>query len=246
MPDREGLAVRTFTPDRPADVPPVLLVHGFGSDGKTDWVDTGMAAALTAAGRTVIVPDLRGHGATPAPATAGDVTADRCADDLLAVLDAAGAGTVDIVAYSLGARLTWALADAAPGRVRRAVLGGLGPAEPFEAVDVTALHRAVAGEEEPADPFTSFIAGMVRAHGEAAAGLALCVEGLRRTPFRPSPWAGPVAPVLVVGTDDMMVRGTDEIIGVLGAAELVTVSGDHQQVLIGDEFRHTVVKVLAQ
>ncbi|MEV6121218.1 alpha/beta hydrolase [Streptomyces sp. NPDC052077] len=246
MQSRTGLTVRTFTPGSPSGKPPVLLVHGFGSDGGRDWVETGIAAALADAGRTVLVPDLRGHGQSPAPAGAAEAGADAQARDLVTVLDESGAGEFDVVGYSLGARLAWELPAAAPGRVRRAVLGGLSPAEPFEAVDVAALHRAVADGTPPADPFTGAIAGMVGAHGERAAGLALCVEGLRGTPFAPGSWDGATPPVLVVGEQDMMTRGIERVAGLVDGAELITVPGDHLQVLAGEEFRRTVLEVLAR
>ncbi|WP_206681605.1 alpha/beta fold hydrolase [Actinomadura sp. J1-007] len=75
MPDPGGLAARTFRSTGPGGAPappsgpPVLLVHGFASDGEGDWVATGLAAALAETGRTVVVPDLPGHGRSPDPAT---------------------------------------------------------------------------------------------------------------------------------------------------------------------------------
>src|SRR5690349_16953100 len=96
-----GLAVRRFTPERPAGLPPVLLVHGFGSDGSRDWVDTGIAAALAEAGREVFVPDLRGHGDSPAPASAAGAGAPALAGELVEVLDEAGVAEFDAVGYSL-------------------------------------------------------------------------------------------------------------------------------------------------
>ncbi|MVO90550.1 alpha/beta fold hydrolase [Streptomyces sp. p1417] len=241
---RTGLAVRTFTPGRASDRPTVLLVHGFGSDGHQDWVATGIAPALAEAGQAVIVPDLRGHGDSPAPSAAGEAGATALVADLLAVLDEAGAGTFDAIGYSLGARLAWELPTAAPGRLRRTVLGGLSPAEPFEAVEVAALHRAVADGTEPADPFTAMIAGMVRAHGDRAAGLALCVEGLRGTPFAPRSWTGDTPPVFVVGKDDMMTRGIERVVDLVEGADLVTVPGEHHEVLAGAAFRRTVLEAL--
>ncbi|WP_249026777.1 alpha/beta fold hydrolase, partial [Amycolatopsis pretoriensis] len=65
-----SLAVRRFAPGGSPTGPPVLLLHGFASDGHTDWVSTGWPAALTASGRPVLVPDLPGHGSSPAPADA--------------------------------------------------------------------------------------------------------------------------------------------------------------------------------
>ncbi|GAA4667046.1 alpha/beta hydrolase [Streptomyces chumphonensis] len=245
MHSRTGLHVRTFIPGEDAELPAVLLVHGFGSDGRRDWVDTGIAEALAGTGRVVLVPDLPGHGESPAPSTPGEAGAPTLAAALATVVDEAGAKGFDAVGYSLGARLVWALPEAAPGRVGRTVLGGLSPAEPFEAVDVPALHRAVTEGAEPADPFTAAIAGMVRAHGDRAAGLARCVEGLRATPFAPRSWTGATPPVLVVGEDDVMTRGIERVAGLVDGAELRTVPGDHHGALTGAAFRRTVLDVLA-
>ncbi|WP_217189308.1 alpha/beta fold hydrolase [Streptomyces buecherae] len=245
MQSRTGLTVRTFAPAQTAGQPPVLLVHGFGSDGGRDWVDTGIARALTAAGRVVIAPDLRGHGDSPAPATVAEVAVPALVADLVTVVDEAGAEAFDVVGYSLGARLAWELPAAAPGRLGRAVLGGLSPVEPFAAVDVVALRRAVADGIEPADPFTAMIAGMVRAHGPRATGLARCVEGLRATPFAPRSWAGGTPPVFVAGADDVMTRGIEQVAQSVDGARWVPVPGDHQGALAGDAFRRTVLEVLA-
>ncbi|MFI0370060.1 alpha/beta fold hydrolase [Actinomadura sp. 1N219] len=240
------LAVRTFTSADPADAPPVLLVHGFCSDGKADWVDTGVADALTAAGRTVVVPDLPGHGDSPSPAASAEVTAPAIAADLVAVMDRAGFSTFDAAGYSLGARIAWELPAAAPGRVERTVLGGLSPAEPFTAVDVDALHRAVRAGTEPADPFTGMIAGMISSHGDRAAGLALCVEGLRATPFAGGAWNAKVLPVFVVGDNDELTRGIGGLAEELGEARLVTVPGAHHEVLGGAGFRAAVLDALSR
>ncbi|QKG18429.1 alpha/beta fold hydrolase [Actinomadura verrucosospora] len=246
MRDRGGLAARTLTPARPVDAPPVLLVHGFGSDGAADWIDTGTAAALTGAGRTVVVPDLPGHGASPAPRTAADATAPALAAALLAVMDDAGAAAFDIAGYSLGARIAWEIAATAPGRVDRSVLGGLSPAEPFTAVDVAALHRHVADRTPCADPFTAAVAAMVTAHGDRAPGLARCVEGLRATPFAGGPWNAKVLPVFVVGENDDLTRGIGDLAEGLGGAGLVTVPGAHHEVPGGARFREALLDALAR
>ncbi|WUI03614.1 alpha/beta hydrolase [Spirillospora sp. NBC_00431] len=240
------LAVRTFTSATPVDAPPVLLVHGFCSDGEADWVETGIADALTAAGRTVFVPDLPAHGESPSPGTAAEVTAPAIAAGLVAALDRAGVATFDVAGYSLGARIAWELPAAAPGRVERTVLGGLSPAEPFTAVDIDGLHAAVRDGAEPADPFTGMIAGLVGSKGDRAAGLALCVEGLRSTPFAGGAWNAKVPPVFVVGDNDELTRGIEGLAGEIGDARLVTVPGAHHEVLGGADFRAAVLSALAR
>jgi pimeloyl-ACP methyl ester carboxylesterase len=41
---------------------PVVLIHGYFSNGFVNWVRYGHAAAIAARGFRVILPDLRGHG----------------------------------------------------------------------------------------------------------------------------------------------------------------------------------------
>ncbi|GAA3129219.1 alpha/beta fold hydrolase [Streptosporangium carneum] len=247
MQDRQGLATRVFPSDRPVDLPPVLLLHGIASSGNGDWVEPGTVSALNDAGRTVVVVDLRGHGDSPAPASAAETGAPAQAQDILAALDGVGVETFDIAGYSLGARLAWAVAEEAPARVRKVVLGGLSPVEPFSMVDIAALRKAVAEGVQPEDPFTGMIAGLVGSRGpEHAPGLALVVEGLASTPFEPKAWPVQTPPVFVVGQDDMMTQGIERIVDLVGGAELITVPGDHFGALAGAEFRGTVVRALGQ
>ena len=97
---------------------PVLLVHGFASDGRRNWIDTGWPRALD--GRGVVTVDLRGHGQSDKPETG--YTPGNLADDVAAVLDALDLSTVDAITYSMGGLVGWELARR--GRVRKLVLGG--------------------------------------------------------------------------------------------------------------------------
>ncbi|NBH12002.1 alpha/beta fold hydrolase, partial [Amycolatopsis sp. SID8362] len=131
----------------------MLLLHGFASDGHTDWVSTGWPAALVASGRPVLVPDLPGHGSSPAPA---DTTPKAITEEL--AIAVGEVSEVDVVGYSLGARLAWELPALLP--VRRLVLGGISPHEPFGAVDVEAALAFAGGGRLPTDPLTAAIARM--------------------------------------------------------------------------------------
>ncbi|MFI6587968.1 alpha/beta fold hydrolase [Embleya sp. NPDC050493] len=242
---RQPLAVTTYPSAERSEQPPVLLVHGFCSSARRAWLETGMVRALLDAGRTVLAPDLRGHGASPAPTSAEEVDAIASAQDLLAVVDAYDADRFDVVAYSLGARLVWELAELAPERIGRVLLGGLSPTEPFAAVDVAELRRAVHDEAAPsADPLIGMIAGMIRAEGARADGLVTCVEGLRSTPFAPKPWAGGTPPWFVVGVDDAMTHGTGELLPLAPGSQRVAMAGDHHGVLVNPFFRELAVRVL--
>ncbi len=232
-----SLAVRRFVPQTVSG-PPVLLVHGFASDGHTDWITTGWPAALTAAGREVLVPDLPGHGSSPAPA--GSLGAVAITGELTRLVS--GLSEVDVVGYSLGARLAWELPAQAP--VRRLVLAGVSPFEPFGAVDVAAALAFADGGKAPADPLTGMIAHMITAPGRNPAALARCIEDLRAEPFSPVAGAVSVPTRFVAGTDDPISQGIETLAELVPGASLVRVPGDHGGALRGPEFKAAVLEFL--
>lgn len=95
---------------------PLVHVHGFAISGRC-MLPT--AAAL--AGRaTTVVPDLPGHGLSPAARP--PLTIPRLAEALLGTLDALELDRVVLVGNSLGGPVSLEAAHAAPGRVERIVL----------------------------------------------------------------------------------------------------------------------------
>lgn len=110
----------------PSDGIPILLIHGLGSSATGTWRASGWLRAVEAAGRGWIAPDLRGHGDSDRPHEPDSYQMSLLVDDVRAVLDHACAGVVDVVGYSLGARVAVEFAAAVPERVHRLVLGGFG------------------------------------------------------------------------------------------------------------------------
>ena len=95
---------------------PILLVHGFPLSGAL-W--DGVVERLADRWR-LIVPDLRGHGRSEASA---ETTMRRYADDLVAVLDAAGEKRpVVLVGLSMGGYVAFEFYRRHPERVRALVL----------------------------------------------------------------------------------------------------------------------------
>ncbi|WP_370950308.1 alpha/beta fold hydrolase [Amycolatopsis sp. cg5] len=219
--------------------PPVLLVHGFASDGHTDWITTGWPSALTAAGREVVVPDLPGHGSSPAPT--GSAGAKAITAELARLVGKLS--EVDVVGYSLGARLSWELP--AQATVRRLVLAGVSPVEPFGAVDVAAALAFADGGKPPTDLLTNMIARMVTAPGRNPAALLRCVEDLRAEPFAPAAGAVGVPTRFVAGSDDPVSRGIETLVDLVPGADLVRVPGDHGGALRSQEFKTAALEFLA-
>ena len=68
---------------------PVVLLHGFLMTAHEAWVRPGIAERIAAAGRRVIMPDLRGHGCS-APRDPAAYPRDILADDGFDLLDRLG------------------------------------------------------------------------------------------------------------------------------------------------------------
>lgn len=105
--------------------PPVILIHGFFSNAETNWIRYGHAAKVAAAGRRVIMPDLRGHGDSARPHDPSAYPPDALMRDGLALIAHLGLADYDLGGYSLGARTTARMLanGATPGRV---IFSGMG------------------------------------------------------------------------------------------------------------------------
>jgi 3-oxoadipate enol-lactonase len=121
--------------------PAVLLVHGLGGSLR-QW--HGVAALLSPVCRLVI-PDLRGHGASDKPASGYSIRG--FAEDLAAVCRAAGADRVVAVGASFAGPVVLQLAADRPDLVRGAVsVGGFASMGPAGRERMT--QRAAAVERE--------------------------------------------------------------------------------------------------
>ena len=100
--------------------PGLVLVHGTGADGDTNWA--ALAADLARDWR-VVRPDYAGSGQTRDGG--GALTVAGLAAQVTAAAEAAGLERFDLVGFSLGAAVAATIAADRPERVRRLVL--LGP-----------------------------------------------------------------------------------------------------------------------
>jgi len=112
--ERSGLVFDVRDGGSP-DGEPVVLLHGFPQDS-TSW--DAVARGLAAAGLRTLAPDLRGYSPGARPQGRKAYCLGQCADDLLALLDAAGLESAHIVGHDWGGALAWYVAGRDPRRVR--------------------------------------------------------------------------------------------------------------------------------
>lgn len=94
---------------------PFVLVHGWTGSGR-DW--TALARRLTAGGRRVIAPHLRGHGDSTSTGDPASYTFDHLVADLEGLLDTLGLERVDLLGHSMGGLVAMQYAVRHPERVR--------------------------------------------------------------------------------------------------------------------------------
>jgi pimeloyl-ACP methyl ester carboxylesterase len=113
----------------------IMMVHGVTASSRSFGP---CPPVLAAEGWYVIAPDLRGRGLSAKPAHGYNLM--QHVEDVLALSDALGLGRLNLVGYSMGARIALILAALNPDRANRLVLvdaGGEPPADAFQTVNAT-------------------------------------------------------------------------------------------------------------
>jgi pimeloyl-ACP methyl ester carboxylesterase len=222
---------------------PVVLVHGFASDYRLNWVGTRWQETLTGAGYHVIGLDCRGHGMSDKPHDTAAYALEHMAADVARLLDHLRIQSAHYVGYSMGARIGLQTMVDLPLRVRRAVLGGAGMGGAWHEADEIA--RAMRGERTDsavAKTFYDFASARPTNDLEA---LAACILGIQ-SDLDLAQLSAIKAPVLVVvGELDDIVRDVDRLVVSLPTAKLVTVPGrNHMSAVTAKEFKQSALEFL--
>ena len=205
--------------------PPVVLVHGLATSADRTWRDTGWIDLLTDTGRTVVAPDLLGHGHADKP---HDPAAYEALEDhLLAQLPD---GPLDAVGFSLGARTLLVLASEHPDLFRRLVVAGVG-ANLFRTDDSSeALAAVLAGEvdDDGSHPTLAYFRRLADAGDADPLALAALLRRPRTRPLTDEGLAAITCPVLVVIGEHDFAGPADPLVERLAHPELVVLRGvDH-------------------
>ena len=97
------------------EAPPVILLHGFPESHRT-W--RGVAERLADRFR-LIMPDLRGFGASDQPQDVAAYATDALVADLFALADALGIDRFALVGHDWGGAIAWAAAVRGDARIER-------------------------------------------------------------------------------------------------------------------------------
>lgn len=224
---------------------PTLLVHGFGSNHRVNWVATSWLRDLLAARRRVIAFDNRGHGESGKPHDPAAYRMATLAEDARRLLDHLGIGKADVIGYSMGARITASLALAHPERVRSAVLGGLGDAmvkgEIFAPVEPLIEALRAKSLDEVSDPrgrAYRLFADQTKSDREA---LVACVLGARDRLTRADLERIAVPVLVAVGSEDTGAGSAEGLAALIPGAEAFEIPGRDHMKAVGDRAHKAAV-----
>ena len=191
---------------------PVVLVHGFPLSGAI-WSQ--QEAGLRTHYR-VIVPDLRGHGNSPAPP--GIYEMDRLARDVLALLDTLKIEKAVVIGHSMGGYVTLAAyklaperflalgmiasqagADTEEGRLGRKKLADKVAAEGSKVMVEAMLAKLFAAKSPPQEAIVEQVRGIIL--NTPSAGIIGSLQGMAARPDSSPLLATLNVPVLILTGD---------------------------------------------
>ena len=201
---------------------PLLLVHGFTSDGES-WKRGKLYDDLLREGYKVITLDMRGNGKSDKPHDLEAYKDDAEAKDIVLLMNRLHITSYHAVGYSRGSIIVSRLL-VRDSRIRRAVLGGMGadfmnPEWPRRLM----FYRALSNE--PVEELQGMIK-RIKDNGLDQEALA-CLQGAQ--PHTTAKEFSEVTqPVLVIcGDEDKDNGSSEELASVIPHATHVTVAGNH-------------------
>lgn len=215
---------------------PLILLHGFAADSKSNWGLTGWIRTLRRAGYRVIAADARGHGDSDKPTQAQAYGPENMGCDVLRLMGHLDIPEAVIFGYSMGARnAAWLLANE-QRRFTAVVLGGVGE---------TLLREGDAEAESPAAHSMVPIYETVTRTGDTAGALSACLLGSFPC-LEAGVFASVRTPSLVVaGSRDTVAGSPYPLADAIPESRAVVVPGrSHLSVLTDNYFKGAVIGFL--
>lgn len=230
---------------------PLLLLHGFGGTGHSDWRHQIPAFSERF---QVFVPDIRGHGRTDHPETiTGPECFDTATSDMVALLSSLSVAPAHVCGFSMGSSIAASIFLSEPTLVRSLIL--VSGAARLNRDIAPGLFDLWESLREPENIDAGWAKVLARLHGEerwrmllrnyGAAVLARVESGEEIVYRRASDVSCPV--LIVQGSEDSVspVLLSEELHAAIPDSELKMIESDHWVPgLRPDEFNETVLKFL--
>ena len=226
---------------------PVLLIHGFASSALANWYEPGWVRFLVAEGFRVISLDNRGHGRSAKLYAPELYTAPVMAGDAAAVIEALAVGPLNVMGYSMGARITAFLALQSPDLVKTAVLAGLAEnmIKGVPGAETVAQGLEAESVEGVTDPQARAFRLFADRTSSDRLALAACMRAARQK-ISEQELASFACPVLVAaGTEDDIAGEIEPLRAAIPGAEALPIPGRDHMRAVGDRvYKEGVLRFL--
>ena len=236
----------SLVPDVPVSNVPVVFLHGWGGSGTGTWLSSKLPARLQALGRPCLVLDLPGHGmqARLAGASHDSQDYDAIVDQ---IEEALPVGVIDLVGFSLGAKIGLVLASRRPDRVRKLVAAGVGSnifAREPNGEHVRTILRSGVTADSPLRARLSAVHALQSGGDPEAMGACLTRSWL--PPDREELRRVTSSVLLIAGDEDEIVGSVDDLLDCLPNATLHRLHRiDHLATPYAKELHDLTVEFLA-
>jgi len=233
---------------------PLMLVHGWGSDLKQSWVETGWVE-LFKPFRMVIAMDCRGHGKSEKPYDQKVYSYSAMAQDVLQLMNHLKLVKTDIFGYSMGAYMVVHLLGHNTERFSSVIMGGIGD-ETEESKDARFIADALRIKDST--HITNPLGKAYRAYVDSNTlndHEALALSALQMWPEGYPAELGGVGlanvniPALIInGADDFpYVKSDEKLADSIPTAKLVRIPNRNHMTVVNDQdFKNEIVKFLKQ
>jgi pimeloyl-ACP methyl ester carboxylesterase len=218
--------------------PSVVLVHGFAASRVQNWKRPGWYETLTDAGYRVVAMDCRGHGDSDKPHESTAYDHAIMAEDVVAVMEAAGAMPAFLMGYSMGGFISMHVLMDHPDMVRKLVIGGVGGSylgRAFGSRDAIADALVATDKSTISDPVSKRFREFAEQGGKDRLALAACMRANRR-PFTAAELKQSQRPVLVVcGENDDLTGPPGPLADAFADGHAVLVPKRDHMTTVGDK-----------
>ena len=224
---------------------PVVLVHGFAASRIQNWKEPGWYQTLTEAGYCVVAMDMRGHGDSDKPHDPAAYDHAIMAEDIAAVIEAAGVAPAFLMGYSMGGFISMHVLMDHPDLLQKLVIGGVGGSYLGGHSVRARRDRRCAGrgrqkqnQRSGSESFREF----AEQSGKDRYGAAACMRANRRL-FAASELKQSQRPVLVVcGENDALTGPPGPLADAFADGRAVVVPRRDHMTTVGDKvFKQTVL-----
>ena len=227
---------------------PVLLVHGFASNGRVNWQATGWTKTLLGAGYRVVTIDNRGHGESEKLYDVEKYSASIMAEDAKRLLDHLNIKQAAVMGYSMGARISTFLTLLHPERVSLLVIAGLAERMVLGVPGAEAISDGLlaATVREVTDPGARSFRIFAENTKSDLKALSACMRS-SRVKIKPEALSHIKCPVLIVaGELDDIAGPVQPLVDLIPAAKGVVLTNRNHMNAVGDsEYKKAVLEFLA-